>query len=460
VSVVDVEAIRQLTARFCRLCDTQQWERCSELLSADAICEVAGQGPVTGPRAWRDAAARTLAGATTVHQLHMPEIEITGPDSAHGLGAITSYIEFPSRATRVGHQAYDRYETRYRRERDGWKIASLRMAPGRRDGLAGGRPPEVPALRLGDDWIGGTPSVATVEELVEFEAIMQLKARYFRLLDTKDWREWRHLFADGARFELMGVSGDISTPDHFTATVRAMLHGTVTVHHGHAPELRLIDERRARGIWALNDYVDYCAASQGIRGFGHYEEEYVKSDRGWQIASLRLSYLRLDGFSAEPWVPPALSRVRPDFLDGGVAADAARLEDLEAIRRLKARYFRLMDAKDWDAMRGVFTGDARITTPRMGGGSEDLETFMSSLPRQLTDATTVHHGHMPEIVFTGDDGARGIWALFDYLEWPEGHFPRAYRGYGHYEEHYRREADGWKIERLRLSRLREDVTGA
>ena len=31
------------------------------------------------------------------------------------------------------------------------------------------------------------------------------------------------------------------------------------------------------------------------------------------------------------------------------------MDDVEAIKRLKARYFRTMDTKDWDGMRQVFT---------------------------------------------------------------------------------------------------------
>ena len=32
--------------------------------------------------------------------------------------------------------------------------------------------------------------------LLEIEAIKQLKARYCRYLDTKDWQAWRSIFAD------------------------------------------------------------------------------------------------------------------------------------------------------------------------------------------------------------------------------------------------------------------------
>ena len=39
-----------------------------------------------------------------------------------------------------------------------------------------------------------------------------------------------------------------------------------------------------------------------------------------------------------------------------------RSTDLDQIHQLKARYFRLMDTKDWDGLREVFTSDVRIDT--------------------------------------------------------------------------------------------------
>jgi hypothetical protein len=35
-----------------------------------------------------------------------------------------------------------------------------------------------------------------LDTLVDVEAIKQLKARYCRYLDTKDWNQWRTVFAD------------------------------------------------------------------------------------------------------------------------------------------------------------------------------------------------------------------------------------------------------------------------
>lgn len=453
----DREAIRQLTARFLRAVDAKRWQTCRELLCRDAELELGLRAPSPGADAWIAAVSRAFADAVTVHHAHMPEVAVGGADRARSTGALMTYVERPAAGARDGHREHGHYAAEHRRERGAWRIAAFRTSALRRDPLGGERPPDIEALRLrgGEAAPPGVPLAPAA--LVELEAIAQLKARYFRFLDGRRWGDWRRLFADDARFELEGVGGDVSTPDRFVATVRATLRRTVTVHHGHMPELELLDQRHARGTWALADYVDWFPGSQGIRGFGNYEEEYVKAGTDWRIAALRLSYLRLDGFSREPWTPPRLRRLTPDWLAAGTAADAGRLDDLDEIRELKARYFRLMDAKRWTDMRDLFSADARFSTPRMGRGSERLDVFMAALERQLDGVVTVHHGHMPEIVFSGADEARGIWALHDQLEWPAGGPIRRYSGYGHYEERYRREDGVWRIAALRLSRLREDI---
>jgi hypothetical protein len=133
---------------------------------------------------------------------------------------------------------------------------------------------------------------------------------------------------------------------------------------------------------------------------------------------------------------------------------ALTAEDLESIRQLKARYFRTIDTKQWRELRSLFTDDARFETGR--GAFSDPEVFVGSLAVLLADARTVHQGSLPEIVAHGRDGARGIWGMFDVVEWPDGD-ERSFIGYGHYEEEYRKNDDGWKIAFLRLTRLRVDL---
>jgi hypothetical protein len=134
-------------------------------------------------------------------------------------------------------------------------------------------------------------------------------------------------------------------------------------------------------------------------------------------------------------------------------------EDIEAIKQLKARYFRCMDTKDWDGMRQVFAQDVHIDTSGDGGGvQDDADDFMAMLRSNIEDVVTVHHGHMPEITLTSDTTATGIWAMEDHLWWPEGAPLKHLHGYGHYHETYERGADGtWRIKSLLLTRLRVDI---
>jgi uncharacterized protein (TIGR02246 family) len=130
------------------------------------------------------------------------------------------------------------------------------------------------------------------------------------------------------------------------------------------------------------------------------------------------------------------------------------MDDLEAIRRLKARYFRTMDTKDWDGMRQVFTDDVVMDTTEAGGGLvRGAEEFLTFLRETLDGTVTVHQGHMPEIELTSDTTAVAIWALNDIVIWPNG---TRLDGYGHYHETYEKGAHGWRIKSSKLTRLHAD----
>lgn len=132
------------------------------------------------------------------------------------------------------------------------------------------------------------------------------------------------------------------------------------------------------------------------------------------------------------------------------------MDDVEAIKQLKARYFRTMDTKDWDGMREVFTDDVVVDTSSSGGGVvEGADEFLTFLRGILADVVTVHHGHMPEIELTSPTTARGTWAMEDLLRWPDG---TEMRGYGHYHELYEKVDGRWRIKSTTLTRLRVDTS--
>lgn len=133
-------------------------------------------------------------------------------------------------------------------------------------------------------------------------------------------------------------------------------------------------------------------------------------------------------------------------------------DELEQLRRLKARYFRHLDTKDWDSLAALFTDPVHIDVRDDGAGiATTPAAFVESVRRVLQDAVSVHHGHMPELELTSADTATGIWAMQDQIWWPEGSPVRRLVGWGHYHETYRRTEHGWRIATMRLSRLHREV---
>jgi 3-hydroxyisobutyrate dehydrogenase-like beta-hydroxyacid dehydrogenase len=143
---------------------------------------------------------------------------------------------------------------------------------------------------------------------------------------------------------------------------------------------------------------------------------------------------------------------------GRLGPAAGRLADLEAIKQLKARYFRFIDTKEWAAFRELFTDDCKHWLPQDSAvpfmSNDEYFTMNEEL---LGTGVTTHHGHMPEITFLSDTEAEGIWAMHDYvqIEPPSGRV--SIKGYGHYFETYRKGDDGkWRISSKRNQRIRLD----
>jgi hypothetical protein len=138
--------------------------------------------------------------------------------------------------------------------------------------------------------------LSPVDRLIAIEDIKQLKARYFRCLDQKDWDCWRSIFAsdfiDGTRKE--GIDG------MFRHLHENGLYDRVkTVHHGGMPEIEILSPTAARGIWAGGSEVYFplgqhfettgkeaVAAGKSHHFYTFYYETYVKRDGRWQIQSM------------------------------------------------------------------------------------------------------------------------------------------------------------------------------
>ena len=90
-----------------------------------------------------------------------------------------------------------------------------------------------------------------------------------------------------------------------------------------------------------------------------------------------------------------------------------RLEDADAIRRLKARYLACCDMKDPQGMRDCFApGQVRIDYGRIGvfDDRDQLVAIFEQLGCH-PHIVEMHHGVNPQIDVLDDTHARGTWGL-------------------------------------------------
>ena len=141
----------------------------------------------------------------------------------------------------------------------------------------------------------------------DWQAICETKARYCRCLDTKDWEGYADCFTEDYELEVPPYDKVQRGRDAVVQELKAMLHTSKTVHHVHNPEITFDGPDAADVIWAMQDRNVWSeerraqAGNSGHIGFGHYRERYVRcADGKWRIRKLRLSYLHMDIYHADP----------------------------------------------------------------------------------------------------------------------------------------------------------------
>ena len=125
-TLLALEDIRALKARYFRAMDTKDWTLLASCFTEDLHADFrAGPGMlVEGREAYMAQISEILKDATTVHQGHMPEITLLDPDNATGVWAMEDLVQLPG----ISLQGWGHYHERYRREEGVWKIASIRLS--------------------------------------------------------------------------------------------------------------------------------------------------------------------------------------------------------------------------------------------------------------------------------------------------------------------------------------------
>lgn len=163
------------------------------------------------------------------------------------------------------------------------------------------------------------------------------------------------------------------------------------------------------------------------------------------------------------------STVEPD--DG--IGRLGKLEAIEAIRCVKARYWRALDLRLWDELEACFTPDAVLDAslsniePEIGvlPSPSDPRALSSQILRgsgniregltvALRGVRSVHKGFLPEISVHTNHIAGAIFPFEDRLDFPDGGPVRSIRGFGHYHDLFRCTNGVWQIASSTIFRLR------
>ena len=121
------------------------------------------------------------------------------------------------------------------------------------------------------------------------------------------------------------------------------------------------------------------------------------------------------------------------------------LEDIEAIKQLKARYWFACDRRDADAIRDCFVTENLLIDFGFIGQFTDVDEFLT-LFMEMTDKPShvdLHHGLAPEISIQNSTEASGRWRMQFQLIETEAEVVQFMGGY--YEDTYSKDNGEWRI---------------
>jgi hypothetical protein len=122
-----------------------------------------------------------------------------------------------------------------------------------------------------------------------------------------------------------------------------------------------------------------------------------------------------------------------------------RLEDIEAIRHLKAAYFHACDRKDTDTLRACFTAGPLVIDYAAIGRFETCEAFIDCFRALGGHAHIIdmHHGQNAQIHWESPTEAHAVWDLYFFQINTESRTLTQLAGF--YRDRYVKQEGAWKI---------------
>ena len=122
------------------------------------------------------------------------------------------------------------------------------------------------------------------------------------------------------------------------------------------------------------------------------------------------------------------------------------LEETEAIKKLKAKYWRAIDTKQWDEIAETLSDDVDADLGLMKPA--DKQSYVEFVRDTVGDRYCIHQGHNPEIEIIGETTAQGKWELYNELIEPETKKKLVFTAF--YHDEYEKEGGEWRIKKTKV----------
>jgi len=125
-----------------------------------------------------------------------------------------------------------------------------------------------------------------IQRLMDIEAIKQLKHAYFRCVDTANLEELATLFHEDVQvhFRGGGYEWKLNGRQEYVDNIgMAFSREAVGQHNAHHPEIQILSETEATGMWYLADNMWILNHNALTTGTALYWDRYQKVNGRWLI---------------------------------------------------------------------------------------------------------------------------------------------------------------------------------
>ena len=148
-----------------------------------------------------------------------------------------------------------------------------------------------------------------VERVSAVQEIKQLKAKYFRGVDTADGELVRSILAEDCVLDMMGCCTDPATGRDLFPAMNVVMrgrdswisdglsrYGIVSAHQGHNVEVEFTGETTANVIWSMTDRLWFPPGEEFslLTGYGYYHDTCEKVDGSWKLKTSTIKRIRVE----------------------------------------------------------------------------------------------------------------------------------------------------------------------